>query len=77
MTEAGRIEMSVETILKQTILEPGKSRDVLEFEERLRETIIGQDEAVAQLVNVMQSGCQRIPSNNRRTAWMSAESRVL
>jgi ATP-dependent Clp protease ATP-binding subunit ClpA len=48
--------MSVDTILKQTILEPGKrSLDVLNFEERLRGKIIGQDEAVAQLVNVYQT----------------------
>jgi ATP-dependent Clp protease ATP-binding subunit ClpA len=48
--------MSVETTLKQTVLEPAKrTRDVLEFEEGLRGKIIGQDEAVSQLVNVYQT----------------------
>jgi len=41
--------------LKQIVLEPGKrSSVVLEFEQRLRGKIIGQEEAVAQLVNVYQ-----------------------
>jgi len=48
--------MSVETPLKQIVLEPGKrSLEVRDFEERLRSKIIGQDEAVAQLVNVYQT----------------------
>ena len=46
----------METTLKQIVLEPGKrSREVRDFEERLRSKIIGQDEAVAQLVNVYQT----------------------
>jgi ATP-dependent Clp protease ATP-binding subunit ClpA len=48
--------MNVEAPLKQIVLEPGKrSREVVEFEERLRSRIIGQDEAVSQLVNVYQT----------------------
>jgi ATP-dependent Clp protease ATP-binding subunit ClpA len=48
--------MNVETPPKQTVLEPGKrSREVVEFEDRLRSRIIGQDEAVSQLVNVYQT----------------------
>jgi ATP-dependent Clp protease ATP-binding subunit ClpB len=48
--------MNVETPLKQLVLEPGKkSLEVLEFEERLRAKIIGQDEAVSQLINVYQT----------------------
>ena len=48
--------MKVETPLKHIVLEPGKrSPEVLEFEEQLRGKIIGQDEAVAQLVNVYQT----------------------
>src|SRR5262245_33764742 len=47
--------MNVETASKQIVLEPGKrSAEVLYFQERLRSKIIGQDEAVAQLVNVYQ-----------------------
>jgi ATP-dependent Clp protease ATP-binding subunit ClpA len=50
------LRMNVETPLRPTVLEPGKrSPEVLEFEERLRGKIIGQDEAVAQLVNVYQT----------------------
>jgi ATP-dependent Clp protease ATP-binding subunit ClpA len=42
--------------LKNIVLEPGKrSREVVEFEERLRSRIVGQDEAVSQLVNVYQT----------------------
>jgi ATP-dependent Clp protease ATP-binding subunit ClpA len=48
--------MTAETLLKQTVLEPAKrSRAVVEFEERLRHKIIGQEEAVAQIVNVYQT----------------------
>ena len=48
--------MNVEAPLKSIVLEPGKrSREVVEFEERLRSRIIGQDEAVSQLVNVCQT----------------------
>jgi ATP-dependent Clp protease ATP-binding subunit ClpA len=48
--------MNVEALLKQIVLEPGKrSRAVVEFEKRLRSRIIGQDEAVSQLVNVYQT----------------------
>ena len=48
--------MKTETVLKQVPLEPGrKSRDVREFEQRLHHRIIGQDEAVGQLVNVYQT----------------------
>jgi ATP-dependent Clp protease ATP-binding subunit ClpA len=48
--------MTVGAPLKQIVLEPGKrSRDVVEFEQRLRHSIIGQDEAVSQLVNVYQT----------------------
>jgi ATP-dependent Clp protease ATP-binding subunit ClpA len=48
--------MSVETTLKQILLEPKKRRlEVVAFEERLRNTIIGQDEAVSQLVNIYQT----------------------
>ena len=44
--------MNVETPLKRIVLEPGKrSPEVLEFEERLHSKIIGQDEAVVQLVS--------------------------
>jgi ATP-dependent Clp protease ATP-binding subunit ClpB len=48
--------MKVETELKRIVLEPGKrSPEVLEFERHLRRKIIGQDEAVSQLVNVYQT----------------------
>jgi ATP-dependent Clp protease ATP-binding subunit ClpB len=48
--------MNVEALLKGVVLEPGKrSREVVEFEERLRTRIVGQDEAVSQLVNVYQT----------------------
>ena len=48
--------MEVETAVKQIVLEPRKrSRDVQEFEQRLRRKIIGQDEAVSQVVNVYQT----------------------
>jgi ATP-dependent Clp protease ATP-binding subunit ClpA len=48
--------MKADTLLKQIVLEPEKkSREVREFEERLRGKIIGQEEAVAQLVNVYQT----------------------
>ena len=48
--------MNVETTSKQIVLEPGKrSAEVLEFDEQLRGKIIGQEEAVAQLVNVYQT----------------------
>ena len=48
--------MNVEAALKQIVLEPGKrSREVVEFEKRLRSRIIGQDEAVSQLVDVYQT----------------------
>jgi hypothetical protein len=48
--------MNVEAPLKPIVLEPGKrSREVVEFEKRLRSRIIGQDEAVSQLVNVYQT----------------------
>lgn len=48
--------MNVETPSKHIVLEPEKrSPEVLEFDERLRSKIIGQDEAVAQLVNVYQT----------------------
>jgi ATP-dependent Clp protease ATP-binding subunit ClpA len=52
----GVIMTAAETLVKQTILEPGKrSGAVVDFEGRLRRKIIGQDEAVAQLVNVYQT----------------------
>jgi ATP-dependent Clp protease ATP-binding subunit ClpA len=48
--------MKVETPFRQIILEPGKrSSEVLEFERRIRSKIIGQEEAVAQLVDVYQT----------------------
>src|SRR5689334_13101637 len=48
--------MKVEAELKRIVLEPGKrSPEVLEFERQLRRKIIGQDEAVSQLVNVYQT----------------------
>jgi ATP-dependent Clp protease ATP-binding subunit ClpA len=48
--------MSTKTQLKQIVLEPAKrSRAVLEFEEKLCGRIIGQDEAVSQLVHVYQT----------------------
>lgn len=48
--------MSVDTPVKQIVLEPGKrSHEVRDFEARLYSKIIGQDEAVAQLVNVYQT----------------------
>jgi ATP-dependent Clp protease ATP-binding subunit ClpB len=48
--------MTAETMLTQIVLEPKKrSLEVVAFEERLRSTIIGQDEAVSQLVNVYQT----------------------
>lgn len=41
--------------VRQVVLEPGKrSAEVFDFGERLRRKIIGQDEAVSQLVNVYQ-----------------------
>jgi ATP-dependent Clp protease ATP-binding subunit ClpA len=47
--------MKTETPSNQVVLEPGKrSHEVEEFEQRLRGRIIGQDEAVSQLVNVYQ-----------------------
>src|SRR5262245_32771552 len=48
--------MNVETPTKQIVLEPEKrSPQVLEFEEQLRSKVIGQDEAVSELVNVYQT----------------------
>src|SRR5215470_16805123 len=48
--------MKVEAQLKKIVLEPAKrSAEVLEFEAHLRSKIIGQDEAVSQLVNVYQT----------------------
>lgn len=42
--------------IEATVLQPGRrSSEVLEFEERLRALIVGQDEAVTELVNVYQS----------------------
>jgi hypothetical protein len=56
ISEAGRVQMNVKPPSKQTVLEPRKrSPEILEFEERLRGKIIGQDEAVGQLVNVYQT----------------------
>jgi len=41
---------------RQIVLEPERrSTEVLEFEKELRKKIVGQDEAVAQLVNVYQT----------------------
>jgi ATP-dependent Clp protease ATP-binding subunit ClpA len=48
--------MNAELPLKEIVLEPEKrSSEVLEFGKRLRSKVIGQDEAVAQLVNVYQT----------------------
>jgi ATP-dependent Clp protease ATP-binding subunit ClpB len=48
--------MSATTDVKQVVLEPArKNADVLEFEGRLRAKIIGQEEAVTQLVGVYQT----------------------
>jgi ATP-dependent Clp protease ATP-binding subunit ClpB len=48
--------MDVETLDNQIVLEPEKrSPQVLEFEEQLRSRVVGQDEAVAELVNVYQT----------------------
>jgi ATP-dependent Clp protease ATP-binding subunit ClpA len=53
---SGKVAMNVEAPLKQIVLKPGKrSHEVTEFEERLRHRIIGQDEAVSQLVNTYQT----------------------
>src|SRR5262245_36976480 len=61
--------MNVETPLKQIVLEPGKrSPEVLEFEQHLRSKIIGQDEAVAQLVNVYQTILAGMTGNGRPLA---------
>ncbi len=47
--------MNVQTETKWMVLEPGKrSREVLEFEAQLRSKIIGQEEAVSQLVEIYQ-----------------------
>lgn len=47
--------MSAEIVARHIPLEPDKkSEDVLEFERQLRRRIIGQDEAVSQLVNTFQ-----------------------
>jgi ATP-dependent Clp protease ATP-binding subunit ClpB len=47
--------MITQSSIKPIILEPGKkSPEVLEFEATLRRKIIGQDEAVSELVNVYQ-----------------------
>jgi ATP-dependent Clp protease ATP-binding subunit ClpA len=48
--------MNVATPVRQIVLEPEKrSRKVLNFEGRLRSKIVGQDEAVGQLVNIYQT----------------------
>src|SRR5437773_6940266 len=48
--------MSAYVMSRQIVLEPERrSTVVLEFEKELRKKIIGQDEAVAQLVNVYQT----------------------
>jgi ATP-dependent Clp protease ATP-binding subunit ClpB len=48
--------MDAETVEKQIVLEPEKrSPEVLEFEEQLRAKVVGQDEAVTELVNVYQT----------------------
>src|SRR5204862_4122498 len=48
--------MKVETPMKQIVLETRKrSAEVREFEQHLRGKIIGQDEAISQLVNVYQT----------------------
>ena len=61
--------MKADTALKQIVLEPARrSREVLEFEERLRGQIIGQEEAVAQLVNVYQTVLAGMSSPGRPIA---------
>jgi ATP-dependent Clp protease ATP-binding subunit ClpA len=48
--------MTATKALEQTVLQPGKrSSDVVEFEAKLRDLIVGQDEALSELVNVYQS----------------------
>jgi ATP-dependent Clp protease ATP-binding subunit ClpA len=48
--------MTAAKVIEQTVLQPGKrSSDVVEFETKLRDLIVGQDEAVSELVNVYQS----------------------
>jgi ATP-dependent Clp protease ATP-binding subunit ClpA len=48
--------MTTQTRAKQIVLEPGKrSTEVMEFEYRLSRKVIGQKEAVAQLVSVYQT----------------------
>jgi len=47
--------MTIAAPVRQVVLEPAKrSAEVLDFGDRLREKIVGQDEAVAQMVNVYQ-----------------------
>jgi ATP-dependent Clp protease ATP-binding subunit ClpA len=61
--------MNVETPLKQIVLEPDRrSREIVEFEERLRSRVIGQDEAVSQLVNVYQTVLAGMSSPGRPLA---------
>src|SRR5436190_23274467 len=51
-----KVNMSTTTDMKHVVLEPAKKNaDVLEFEERLRSKIIGQEEAVTQIVGVYQT----------------------
>jgi ATP-dependent Clp protease ATP-binding subunit ClpB len=48
--------MPTQLVNEPTVLHPGKrSSEVLEFEARLRSMIVGQDDAVSELVNVYQS----------------------
>ena len=63
-----KVDMNVE-MPKKIVLEPEKrSPDVLEFEKQLRSRIIGQDEAVAQLVNVYQMVMAGMTGPGRPTA---------
>ena len=48
--------MNTQVMSRQIVLEPERrSAEVLEFDKELSKKIIGQDEAVAQLVNVYQT----------------------
>jgi len=53
---AGGCDMTVETTSRQVVLQPERrSQQVVDFENRLLAKIVGQDEAVKQLVNVYQT----------------------
>src|SRR5207247_7117693 len=51
-----KVLMNAHAMSRQILLEPERrSAEVLEFEKELRKKIIGQDEAIARLVNVYQT----------------------